>query len=91
MVELKAADTILPDKTAALIFSKEDNKICRVEIGCTVVSDLKTIAGMCRGKVKPMSAFFNGKLRLEGDRKYFATVAAAFKELAAKRNVIVNA
>lgn len=87
MQELKPEDKLSSDKRYISIQFKDKISHSRLEIGCSIFSDAKTIAGLCRGKVRPMSAFLSGKLKIEGDRKYFAIVALALKESMNRRNV----
>jgi len=83
--ELLPEDKLSSDKRS--IQFKDKPLSSRLEIGCSVLSDAKTIVGICRGKSRPMSAFLSGKLTVEGDRKYFSMVALALKDSMSKRHV----
>lgn len=85
MQELRPDDKLSPDQRSISMMLKDKTSMSRLEIGCSIFSDSKTIVGLCRGKVRPMSAFLSGKLKIEGDRKYFAIVALALKESMNKR------
>ena len=74
-----STDTISADKSTILLRTN-GNVSVRIEVGCTIVTDVKTMIGICNGKVRPMAAYLSGNLTLHGDRKYFATIGTIFKD-----------
>jgi len=77
-------DLISADKTTVLLRISENNSI-KINVGCAVITDLKTMVGICNGKVRPMAAYLSGNLKLHGDRKYFATIGTIFKDSLSKK------
>lgn len=80
-----SVDSISKDKRMVLFIN--ENVSMKIEVGCAVETDVKTMIAVCKGKVRPMAAYLSGTLKLHGDRKYFATVGTILKDALIKRKV----